>query len=162
MNKKQAIKQIDVLLQEIGSVQFKVHTLSVSLFKAIKYDSLDYNVINYLYSKMGKGINKTAYRNWIVGMTPLTWDREKEAFIKPKNKKWDSLNTVLLDATPYYKFEKESKAPAAFNLDNKITSLDTRIKNLIKDAIEANNGVVDVKIAQLQAIELSFNIFNDE
>lgn len=162
MNKKQAIARIEKVLQEVGSVQFKIHVLSVDLFKSIKHQDLDYNIINTLYSKMGRGINKRAYKDWLLGMTILKWDRDEEKFVKPKRAKWTNLNTVLLDSTPFYTYVNEGKTPAKFDLDKKLDSLDTRIKKLIEEAIEANNGLVSDKISKLQAIELSFSVFKAE
>ena len=161
MNTQQAHTRILKVLQEIGSVQFKIHALSIDLFKAIKNDNLDWNTINFLYSKMGRGVNKQAYREWVLDHTPLLFDKETSTFKKSKKGKWSSMSIPLMDNTPFYTYTREVKEKdTSFDLDKSITQLDKRMSKLIEEAIsnadQANGDVMD-KIASLKAIELALS-----
>lgn len=127
--------RIDKLMNEVSSVQWKVHQLSIEIFKGVKFGDVDYNHINYLYSKMGKGINKQAYKIWIIDHTPLVWNKEEDRFTKPKKSNWNSFNIVPMDTTPYYRYDRPTKEgeEVDYNEVAKLSAFKKRVKTLIEE-----------------------------
>lgn len=135
MDNRQAKHEIDRVLSQVGSVQFKVHLLSLSLFKAIKKDGIDYNNFNYLYSHMGSGINKKAFKTWVVDFSPLKWNEEKQRFVKPKKANWKNLDITRIANTSFYNYHKEKKErkEVQYNIDKKYEGLCSRVDTLISE-----------------------------
>ena len=161
MNTQQAHTRINKVLQEIGSVQFKIHTLSIELFKSIRDDNLDWNVMNHLYTKMGRGVNKQAYREWVLDHTPLLFDKGTASFKKSKKGKWTNMSIPMMDNSPFYTYNRVDKTKdTTFDLNRSIGTIDKRLSKLIEEAItnaDQTNGDMMDKIASLKAIELALS-----
>ena len=132
--------KIDILMNEVSSLQWKIHQLSIEIFKGVKFSDVDYNHINYLFSKMGKGVNKQAYKVWIIDHTPLVWNKEEDKFIKPKKANWKSFNIVPMDTTPFYRYTRPTKEgeEVEYNEVAKLSAFKKRVNTLI-DAFEEHD-----------------------
>lgn len=135
--------QVDTILKDQGNVQSKVHSFIVAFCKDVINNNCSLVPLSELFNGLGKGVNKTAIKEWIYAFTPLRWNEDSESFKRSKAHKW-SIDQVLQGShQPYYVFEKTKKTVnRKFDSGKRIASL---VKALTKTIEEFHSNNVDAE-----------------